>query len=127
MRWLMAAFYLVAGVVHLTSPDPFLLITPEWVPFPRQVILLTGVCEIAGAIALLTQRLRSAAGILLALYALCVFPANVKHALDGIAVPGLPQSWWYHAPRLALQPVLIWWALFSAAVIDWPWRPSRLS
>jgi hypothetical protein len=23
---------------------------------------------------------------------------------------------------MAFQPVLIWWALFCAGVIDWPWR-----
>lgn len=125
MRWLMAAFYLAAGIVHLRSPEAFLPIVPAWVPAPREVIVLTGIAEIAGAVGLLVQRLRHAAGIGLALYALCVFPANVKHALDGVAVAGLPTSWWYHAPRLALQPVLIWWALFCSGAIDWPWR--RLS
>jgi len=23
---------------------------------------------------------------------------------------------------LAFQPVIVWWALYSAGVIDWPWR-----
>jgi uncharacterized membrane protein len=31
-------------------------------------------------------------------------------------------SWLYHGPRLAFQPVLIWWALYSSEVIHWPWR-----
>ena len=91
-------------------------------PFPREVILITGLCELAGAIALLTTRLRALAGIMLALYALCVWPANIKHALDHIVLPPIPDTWWYHGPRLAFQPVLIWWALFCAGVIDWPWR-----
>jgi hypothetical protein len=34
----------------------------------------------------------------------------------------IPDSWWYHAPRLALQPVLAWWALFCVGAVDWPWR-----
>ncbi|MGD0721765.1 MAG: hypothetical protein ABR970_12065 [Roseiarcus sp.] len=123
MRWAMAILYGAAGALHLTSPGAFLPIVPDWVPAPRAVILLTGVCEIAGALALLTRRLRWSAGAMLALYAVCVFPANVKHALDHVVVPGLPSSWWYHGPRLALQPVLVWWALFCAGVVDWPaWR-----
>ena len=122
MRWAMAVFYVVAGIGHVLHPDPFLAIVPSWVPFPREVILLTGLCEIAGAIALFTTRLRAIAGIMLALYALCVWPANIKHALDHIVLPPIPDTWWYHGPRLAFQPVLIWWALFSAGVIDWPWR-----
>ena len=111
-----------AGVLHLTAPDKLLAITPDFVPFAKQVILITGLCEIAGAAALLTQRLRWAAGVAFALYALLVWPANFKHAFEGIAIPGLPNSWWYHAPRLVLQPMIIWWALYCAGVIDWPWR-----
>ena len=126
MRVVMAGFYLAAGIVHLTASDAFLLIVPDWVPAPRAIVLVTGACEIAGSLALMTRRLRRVAGIMLALYAVCVFPANLKHALEGIHVPPLPDSWWYHGPRLALQPVLVWWALFCAGVIDWPFteRPK---
>jgi uncharacterized membrane protein len=127
MRWIMASFYLLAGIAHLTLTDKFLLIVPDWVPSPRTVVLVTGVCEIAGSIALLSTRLRRLAGCMLALYAICVLPANIKHAIDGVHLPPVPDSWWYHGPRLALQPVLVWWALFCAGVIDWPWRakPDR--
>ena len=122
MRWIMAAFYLPAGILHFTIPDKFLLITPDWVAFPRQVIFITGLCEIAGSLALITSRLRWWAGVMLALYAVCVFPANVKHTMEGIDLPPLPGSWWYHAPRLVFQAVLVWWALFCAGVVNWPFR-----
>jgi uncharacterized membrane protein len=122
MRWIMTAFYLVAGIAHLVLTDKFLLIVPDWVPFPREVVLATGICEIAGSMALTSPRLRRLAGIMLALYAVCVFPANIKHALEAIHLPPVPDSWLYHGPRLALQPVLVWWALFCAGVIDWPFR-----
>ena len=56
----------------------------------------------------------------LAVYAVCVWPANFKHAFGGVDIPHISSSWWYHAPRLALQPVIVWWALFCAGVIDWP-------
>ena len=122
MRWAMAAFYLVAGIMHLVAPEKFIPIVPDLVPLPHEVVLATGACEIAGALALLTVRLRWLAGVMLALYAVFVFPANVKHAIEGIHLPPVPDSWWYHGPRLLLQPVLVWWALFCAEVIDWPWR-----
>jgi uncharacterized membrane protein len=120
MRWMMTLFYGLAGIGHLTLTDKFLLIVPDWVPFPRQVVLFTGACEILGGIALAIPRLRRLSGIMLALYAICVFPANIKHAIDGIQVPHMPDGWWYHGPRLLFQPVLVWWALFCAGVIDWP-------
>lgn len=119
-RWALAAVYLAAGMLHLAMPDPFLRITPEWVPFPRQVVMGTGLCEVAGAIALLTRGLRRAAGIALATYAVCVFPANIKHAIDSLPAGAGHLGWWYHAPRLALQPVLVWWALFAGEVVESP-------
>ena len=93
---------------------------PDFVPWPREVVLFTGVCEIAGSIGLLTRRFRLLSGVMLALYALCVWPANFKHAIDGISLPPVPDTWWYHAPRLAFQPVLIWCALWCGGAIDWP-------
>jgi uncharacterized membrane protein len=116
----LAGIYLTAGTLHLYAPNPFMLIMPEWVPFPRLVILGTGLCEVAGAIALLTHNLRRAAGIALALYAVCVFPANIKHAIDDLSAGHGPLGWWYHVPRLAFQPVLVWWALFSGDVVASP-------
>lgn len=124
-RGLLALVYAYAGYLHLRSPETFLAITPLWVPAPRQVILVTGICEIAGAIALLTGRLRWIAGVMLALYALCVYPANIKHALEGIAIGGRQLGWGYHGPRLAFQPVFIWWALYAGAVIDWPFAKGK--
>jgi uncharacterized membrane protein len=122
MRWILAAFFVAAGVAHLAVPHALLSITPDWVPFAPQVIFVTGLCEFAGAAALVTRPLRYWAGIALAVYAVCVWPANIKQAIDGIVIPPIPDSWWYHGPRLAFQPVIVWWALFSAGVIDWPWR-----
>lgn len=121
MRWVLAAFYATAGVAHLMAPEKFLLVTPSWVPFAPAVILITGLCEMAGAAGLLVPALRGPAGLALAAYALCVWPANFKHAIEGIDLPLLASSWWYHGPRLALQPVIIWWTLYAAEVIDWPW------
>ncbi len=59
------------------------------------------------------------------LYAIAVYPANLKHAIEGIVVPGLPESWWYHGPRLAAQPVLVWWALFATGWTSWPFSRGR--
>jgi len=118
----MSTIFFIAGIIHLNQPEVFLPIVPDWVPMPRPTILITGICEIAGAAALLTRRFRAAAGLMLALYAICVFPANIKHAFDAVAIQGVHLNWWYHAPRLAFQPVIVWWALFCSGVINWPFN-----
>lgn len=124
LRYILALFYFAAGVAHLRSPDGFLAITPAWVPFPAQIIFLTGVAEIAGAVGLLIPRFQKAAGIGLALYALCVWPANFNHALNDISIGGTHMSWYYHGPRLVFQPVFIWLALWLGGVIYWPFRET---
>ena len=125
MRWVLALFYLVAGFVHLSTPTLFMPVMPDWVPAPYSVILFTGACELAGAAGLLIPRVRWLAGLMLALYAVCVFPVNIKHAFYGPPILGLSNMWLYHGPRLLLQPVLVWWALYAAEVIDWPWRRRK--
>lgn len=122
LRWLLAVVYFTVGVIHLRSPEAFLPIVPTWVPFPRETILATGVCEILGAVALMIPRLRWLAGVMLAAYAIAVFPANIKHAFEGVKLGGEALGWGYHGPRLAFQPVFVWWALFAGTVIDWPFR-----
>ncbi len=120
LRWLLSAFYLIAGIAHLLRPSGFIAITPAWVPYPADIIVLTGLAEIAGAVGLHIPRLRRAAGIGLALYALCVWPANLNHAINDIPLGGVHLGWWYHGPRLLLQPVIIWWALWASGAIEWP-------
>jgi uncharacterized membrane protein len=126
LRWVLAVFYFAAGVIHLARPAPFLTIMPAWVPAPEAVVLWTGVAEILGAIGLVqpfSQKLRQAAGGGLALYALCVWPANINHfALDmARASGGLGLG--YHVPRMIAQPVIIWLALWVGGCL--PLRRKR--
>jgi uncharacterized membrane protein len=125
LRLVMAAFFAGGFVLHMEAADKLALITPDWVPYPHAVVLVTGWLELAGAVGLLVPRTRRTAGMALALYILAVWPANIHQAVDHIVVPPIPDSWWYHGPRLALQPVLAWWALFCADVVDWPVRPAK--
>lgn len=131
LRWVLALFYGFAGYLHLVRPEPFLSIMPGWVPWPEAVVLWTGVAELLGAAGLVQPwlpRLRQWAGIGLALYALCVWPANINHfAIDlakasaGIS-GGLGLG--YHVPRMIAQPMLIWLALWVGGATDWPFRPK---
>lgn len=115
LRLVLAILYAVAGVIHLINPDLFLTITPAWVPAPAAVILWTGVAEILGAIGLLqpfSRPLRRAAGWGLALYALCVWPANINHFIIDMARTDGGLGLAYHVPRMFAQPLVIWLAVW---------------
>ena len=124
-RWFLVIAYFAAGVLHILVAEPFLGIMPAFVPLPEAVVFWTGVAEILGAIGLaqgFSPRLRRAAGIGLALYALCVWPANIQHLIDDLGSgTGLGPA--YHVPRMFAQPVIIWAALWASRAIDWPLRP----
>lgn len=125
LRVLLGALYIVAAAFHLAAPEPFLRIMPAWVPGADAMVAATGIAEGLGALALLqpwSRGLRRAGAIGLALYAACVFPANVNHfALD---MARADHGWGlaYHIPRMVAQPLLIWLALWSGGAVDWPWR-----
>lgn len=125
-RIILGLVYAGVGIVHLRSPQSFLPIMPEWVPFPLEVVALTGVWELLGASLLLWPRMRLNwwGGVLMAVYAVVVFPANIKHAMDMVEVGGNTLGWGYHGPRLAFQPVFVWWALWAGRVTDWPFRKA---
>lgn len=127
LRLILAIFYGVAGWIHLTNPAPFLQIMPSMVPAPDAVVWLTGVAELAGSAALIQPwwpRLRRWGAIGLALYALCVWPANINHFALDMARETAGESGSlglaYHVPRMFAQPLIIWLALWVGNVVDWP-------
>ncbi len=119
-RWLFALSFAAAGALHLFVAAPFIRIVPTWVPAPALVISLTGIAELLGAAALVqpwSSALRRAGGFGLALYALCVWPANFNHMALDLARPDGGLGLAYHVPRLAAQPLLIWLALWVGGAL----------
>jgi uncharacterized membrane protein len=124
-RLLLAALYAYAGYAHIARPEPFLAIMPPFVPWPEQVVLLTGIAELLGAAALaqpFSDRLRWAGGAGLALYALCVWPANVNHMMMDLAAPDGGWGMAYHGPRMLAQAGIIWLALWCGGVTEWHFK-----
>ena len=123
MRLAMALSLFFVGSDHWIHPERYLAMMPPWIPLHLELALFTGAAEIGGGLGLLVPRFRTLAGVLLAVYFVAVFPANLHNALNGLSVEGLPEAGWYYWARLPFQPLAIWWALFSAEVIRWPARP----
>lgn len=97
---------MVAGVLHLVRPRPFVRIVPEWLPAPERLVALSGVAEVIGGAGLLIPATRPFARVGLASLLVAVFPANVEMLVHRRrAGAGLPA--WALAARLPLQPLLI--------------------
>jgi uncharacterized membrane protein len=110
-RVILAAFFIVAGIMHFVIPAAYVRIVPPALPLPRLLVVLTGIAEIMGGCSLLvpfTQRI--AAWCLIALL-IAVFPANIYAAVAHVPLPGIFGQPWALWLRLPLQIPLILWAL----------------
>ncbi len=86
---------------------------PSWVPAPREVLLASGVAELACAAGLAVPRTRRLAGWASALVLVGVYPGNLKMAADALA--GSSTGFQVVAlARLPLQVPMIRWALRAA-------------
>jgi uncharacterized membrane protein len=115
-RWVLAAGFVFAGVMHFAITAQYVRIMPPWLPLHRELVLASGVCEMAGGIGLLVPRTRRAAGIGLVLLLAAVFPANVQMLLNARAsgASALAQALLW--ARLPLQLALIAWVVAAAGL-----------
>ena len=104
----MALFYIAAGLAHFLLPSLYERIMPVSLTAHHELVILSGIAEIAGGIGVLVPAVsRAAAWGLIAL--LCaIFPANVSMLERHQQFPGIPV--WILWARLPLQLVWIWWA-----------------
>lgn len=112
LRILFALLFVAGGAAHFTSTDSYVAIMPPYIPLPRLLVYISGVCEIIGGVGLLVNRLRMVAAWGLILLLLAVFPANVHMAINRVSPPGMEVAPWLLWLRLPLQFVLIatlWW------------------
>ncbi|WOV86793.1 hypothetical protein QWT69_13050 [Sporosarcina oncorhynchi] len=106
--YIFCLFFATAGFGHFILEPFFTGAMPEWVPFRKAIVYISGVMEILLAIGLFMKRTRKQAGLLIAVFLVLVFPVNVYMALtaENYDVPAIVL--WL---RLPLQFVLIWWVL----------------
>jgi uncharacterized membrane protein len=106
LRWLFGAVMIVAGVFHFVTPEVYLQIMPDYLPWHLELVYVSGVFEVLGGIGLFVPKLRSLAGWGIIALLLAVWPANIWQATQGgLGIP--PEVAWV---RVALQPALIWLA-----------------
>ncbi|PPF68473.1 hypothetical protein [Rathayibacter sp. AY1E6] len=112
---LLGSALLFAGVSHLTRKrEEFQAQVPEWVPLDKDaVVLASGVVEIGlGASLVLARRRAPLVGAAAAAFFTAIFPGNVSQWVTRTSAFGLDTDR-KRAVRLAFQPLLVAWALWS--------------
>ncbi|MFC0133511.1 DoxX family protein [Massilia eurypsychrophila] len=110
-RVLLAAFFIVGGVMHFVLPDAYARVMPPWLGWHAELVAISGLCEIAGGVGVLSPRLRRVSGWGLIALSIAVLPANVQMLLHGVADSRPAWQIALLVLRLPLQAALIWWIL----------------
>jgi len=109
-RWLLVVAMIGVGIAHFTDHAKFVATMPAYLPMHGELVWISGFFEILGGIGLAIPRTRRWAGWgLIALY-ICVFPANVNMAINGIPMGDLDTPNWMLWARLPFQLMFIGWA-----------------
>ncbi len=104
-RAVVGVSFIATGVLHFVRPKMYEAIMPRYLPAHRELVLASGVAEIAGGAGVLHPSTRRAAGWWLVATLVGVFPANVEMALHPERFRKIPKSLLY--ARLPLQGAMI--------------------
>lgn len=122
-RLVLAAILFSAGVGHFRNTAEFTAQVPPWMPGAEAVVYLSGVVEVALAIALIVlQRQRALVGWLTAGFFVIIFPGNISQFITQTDAFGLDSDT-ARFVRLLFQPLLIILALWCTSA----WQRLRMS
>jgi len=114
-RIAMSVMLLFTAIGHFAFTEGMAMMMPDFIPFKKELVYLTGIFEICAAIGLIFFRLHRITAWLLILFFLLILPANINAALKNIDYqtgtktgPGESYLWF----RVPLQVFFILWTYF---------------
>ncbi|MES2831836.1 MAG: hypothetical protein V4695_07590 [Pseudomonadota bacterium] len=116
-QWLLALFFIGAGIMHFIFPQAYISIMPPWLGWHAMLVLISGIAECAGGVGMLWAPARRYAGWGLMALCVAVLPANVQMLIDAVAQNKAGWVILLLVLRLPLQLLLM----------QWIWRAAELS
>lgn len=114
LRVILSVSIIVVGITHFVKPEQYARIVPPQLPYPFELVYISGFFEILGGIGLLIPFVSVAAAWGLIALFIAVFPANINLAINNIPIEGIPHDPFLYWARLPFQAVLIAWAWWYA-------------
>ena len=107
-----ALFFLAGGTAHFAVIDFFVQAMPDYLPWHRELVIISGVFELLGAIGILLPQTRLFAAYGLLALVVAVYPANIYMAMHPERYPDIPELFLYiRLPFQFLFLWFIWWAV----------------
>jgi uncharacterized membrane protein len=105
-----AAFWIVAGAMHFVIPRQYqAIVPPATARWKKEIVVVSGVAEIAGGMAILPEATRRGARWWLLATLLAVYPANIHMAVNSKDFPKITAAaLWARLPVQGLFALLTW-------------------
>lgn len=118
----MAVFMLFTGFAHFKFQKGMVLMIPEFIPAKMFWVYFTGVIEIVAAIGLMIPSIREIASILLIIFFVLIFIANIDSSRKKVSIfkadysgPGMA---YLYKERIPMQIILIAWTWFFGIYLN---------
>ncbi|MDE3741374.1 MauE/DoxX family redox-associated membrane protein [Maribacter polysaccharolyticus] len=105
---IMAAMYVIAGIMHFVRPKMYLRIMPAYLPWPKLLVGISGVAEILLGVGLCFSFTKVYAIYLIIAMLTIFFLVHFYMLSSKKAGAGIPR--WILILRIPLQFALIYWA-----------------
>lgn len=112
----MAAFIIFTGFSHFKFQKGMAMMIPDFIPAKMFWVYCTGVLEIAAGIGLLIPAIREVTAVLLIIFYILVFTANINSSQKSINIfkadytgPGMQ---YLYTQRIPMQIILIAWTWY---------------
>ncbi|MDQ6779994.1 MAG: DoxX family membrane protein [Candidatus Eremiobacteraeota bacterium] len=117
LRWILSAFFVIAGTLHFVKTSAYASIVPPSLGHPVFWVCLSGVAEIAGGLAILFAPLRRLAGYGLIVLLIVVYPANIYMAMHAQLFQALAPALvlWLRLPLQIVFIVWVWWCCLRSS------------
>jgi len=120
----LSLIFVFTAIGHFIRPQEMSAMLPPSVPHRIEIIYLTGIFELLGAIGVWIPRLMKLAGLCLMLLLICVLPANIYSAINRIDFGGHGSGVSYLLVRVPFQFLVIWW-VYYATEQSWFMKQSK--
>ena len=109
----LSLFFIFTAIGHFLRSEQMATMLPPAVPYRVELIYLTGIFELLGAIGVWIPRLTRLTGLLLIIMLIGILPANIYSALQRVEFGGHGAGPLYLLVRLPFQLFVICWTYFA--------------
>jgi uncharacterized membrane protein len=120
----LSLFFIFTSIGHFIRTEEMAAMLPPSVPYRIELIYITGVLELLGAVGIWIPRLMRLTGLLLILMLIGLLPANVYSAINRVDFGGHGAGPAYLLVRIPFQLFVIWWTYFATEQ-DWFQRKAK--